>query len=81
MYGPAITRWSVSAGALAANSQPVRTADITMPDPRIILLLAALYGAFYLTDHYVVQPTIKVVHVVKATGKKVGHALAKVVGK
>jgi hypothetical protein len=55
-----------------------------MVDPRIILLCAAIYGGVWITGKAVdgvKHARVKVEHVVKATGSKIGHGLKHVIGK
>lgn len=55
-----------------------------MIDPRIVLLLLAIYGAVWVGGKVVDgvhTARVKVEHVVKATGTKIGHGVKHLVGK
>ena len=55
-----------------------------MIDPKVALIIMALYGAVWVGGkvvHGIHEGRVKVEHVVKETGKKIGHGLGRLVGK
>lgn len=55
-----------------------------MVDPRVVLIVLAVYGGVWVTGKAVdgvKTARVKVEHVVKATGSKIGHGLKHVIGK